>query len=354
MHLKIFYFRKLKAILEEHKLVEKDIMGYITNPLNAFAIIKRATSDINLIVKRFPDETKQFLENIKDIRPSDEDLSGATEGLLRLQTIYKLQSVDFAKGIIDGKKTRKPFTLHDLFVIGEEALKMKNQNYFAIEYLEMVWMKLNEGVIDEDVDNNVLLHHLTTCFNMVGHFDRALHYVDKLIENSTDKNFVNLKQELLANKPTVSGNMLAIKNPFSDDIRKDGSYQIYKEYILYSQVCRGNVTKNPSELSELHCRYISNSPFTKLAPFKVEEANLDPYIVLYIDVLSDNQIEYLTRISKNKVEPAQILDKKLKRVKSSSRVAQNSWHFDYKDAVVSKISQLVEVRILIHAVVNIS
>lgn len=52
--------------------------------------------------------------------------------------------------------------------------------------------------------------------------------------------------------------------------------------------CRGLFPKR----TNLVCRYNSTTtPFLKLAPLKLEELNLDPYIVLYHNVISDKEIE---------------------------------------------------------------
>lgn len=54
-------------------------------------------------------------------------------------------------------------------------------------------------------------------------------------------------------------------------------------------------------MAELKCRYITeNSPFLKIAPLKLEEASLKPYIVVYHDVY-DKEIEFIKQTAKPRV-----------------------------------------------------
>lgn len=55
-------------------------------------------------------------------------------------------------------------------------------------------------------------------------------------------------------------------------------------------------------MAELKCRYITeNSPFLKIAPLKLEEASLKPYIVVYHDVMYDKEIEFIEQTAKPRV-----------------------------------------------------
>lgn len=137
-------------------------------------MIKRAVSDVQLISKRFPNEKKEFLNDIKSIQPSDEDLIGAVDGLLRLQVVFKLKTEDFANGIIYGKKTREALTVHDLFVMGVEASKMKDKEFLALEYLNLAHDQVNQGYdFDDEIDKTVLLSHIVSCYYRTGDYSNS-------------------------------------------------------------------------------------------------------------------------------------------------------------------------------------
>lgn len=88
--------------------------------------------------------------------------------------------------------------------------------------------------------------------------------------------------------------MLAYKlNPTSYDSN---------ERKVYEMMCRGEVFKTAAELAELKCKYVTNGvPFLKISPLKLEEANLKPYLVIYHDVLYDNEIEIIKQLAKPRV-----------------------------------------------------
>lgn len=321
-----------------------NVTRYITNPLNAFLLIKRATSDIALIRKFFFRQSEKFFKNVKNLLPSDEDLSGAVDGLLRLQVVYKLQSEDFANGIIDGQKTRPALSAHDVFVIGEEAFKLENRDFFATKYFTLAWELVKRGQDqDKEIDEENLLLHLATCYNKVGDYVNEIAVVNALIElNPDDKKFQDFKQSLENDLEKNGNKKLTIEDPYAEEYEINGEMSLVKEKILYSQVCRGSIAKSSEELSKLQCRFVSNSFFSKIAPFKVEEANLDPYIVLFIDILSDDEIEFLKNISKPIFERAFVGwddDSKIQ----DKRVAQLAWHFDDEHKILMRIAKRVEV-----------
>lgn len=80
-----------------------------------------------------------------------------------------------------------------------------------------------------------------------------------------------------------------------------GVYTNY-ERRTYEQLCRGQLQPEPKLLAQLKCRYVKNgSPFLKIAPLKLEEASLKPYIVVYHEVLYDKEIELIKQMAKPRV-----------------------------------------------------
>ncbi len=74
------------------------------------------------------------------------------------------------------------------------------------------------------------------------------------------------------------------------------------ETLLYKKLCRNEIHLPPAVLSKLKCKYMTNrSPFLKIAPLKLEEACLKPYIVIYHNVLSDAEIDVIKNVAKPRV-----------------------------------------------------
>ena len=307
-------------------------------------MIKRTYTDLHQIRKRFPEHLEDFYQDIKSFLPTYEDLTGAVEGLLRLQFIYKLKSFDFANGVIDGKVTRKPLSPHDLFVLGTEALKLEDQLYFADEYMRLSWECVKIGVdVDNEVNEDCLLLNLVRGQKLSGDFEGAIKTMDYFINKHPEfPENAAIRSILKASHEEHGTTAIVRVDPYNEYFVPDGIFSAVKENIIYSQVCRGNLTKSIQELSQLHCKYVSNSPFSKLARFKMEEANLEPYIVLFIDVLSDDEIKFIQEKSKPKVERAQTLGADNQNQKSSQRVSKFTWFYDHEYELIKRITLRVE------------
>lgn len=74
------------------------------------------------------------------------------------------------------------------------------------------------------------------------------------------------------------------------------------EQMIYAKLCRKENVPTPSQLAPLRCRYDhGHTPFGKIAPFKLEEVSLKPYIVLYYGAMFDSEIEVVKKMALNRV-----------------------------------------------------
>lgn len=74
------------------------------------------------------------------------------------------------------------------------------------------------------------------------------------------------------------------------------------ERRLYEMLCRNEIRLSAAELSKLKCKYVTNnSAFLKIAPLKLEEAHTKPYIVIYHDVMYDDEIDLVKKMAKPRV-----------------------------------------------------
>lgn len=90
----------------------------------------------------------------------------------------------------------------------------------------------------------------------------------------------------------------------TDQLNDDASSGMYTshERQMYEKLCRGEVAPEPYVLAKLKCRYVTEiSPFLTIAPLKLEEASLKPYIVVYHDVIYDDEIELIKQMAKPRV-----------------------------------------------------
>lgn len=139
MHMHIYYaificYSKLVEYQREHEDASTDMPAYVSNPINAYLLTKRLTTDWRqvenlmahdvgvgkLICSNFKRllclnssfmHISEFLNNITNYRhvlkfPSDEDLNGAAVALMRLQDTYKLDTSSVARGMLNGIQYR--------------------------------------------------------------------------------------------------------------------------------------------------------------------------------------------------------------------------------------------------------
>jgi prolyl 4-hydroxylase len=74
-----------------------------------------------------------------------------------------------------------------------------------------------------------------------------------------------------------------------------------KDRSTLNNLCRGNYNKAPKRLARLYCKFQKDSYFSKIAPLKVEEIHRNPTIVIFYDVISDNEITTIKGLVKKNV-----------------------------------------------------
>lgn len=100
----------MEDYLREHEEASKNIGQYLSNPINAYLLVKRLTTDWKRVEELITEDVgKAFVANITHSRndlkfPTDEDLNGAAVALIRLQDTYKLDTAQVARGMLNGKQ----------------------------------------------------------------------------------------------------------------------------------------------------------------------------------------------------------------------------------------------------------
>lgn len=112
-------------------------------------------------------------------------------------------------------------------------------------------------------------------------------------------------------------------------IERNGKFTPNKEFELISDVCRGKLNRNAMEISKLYCFFITTNFYSKIAPFKVEAIHLSPYILLYHDVLSTNEIQSAKMFLQNE--------------KLTQDVGRMTSLFDSDNVLAARISRRIEV-----------
>jgi prolyl 4-hydroxylase len=297
-------YNKIKPWFDEHIAAQEDVDKYVTNPLNAYLLIKRNVYDAKTLeqqVSTMIDEVKVKLDKIKENSFLHAlEVTGAVGGLMRAQRAYHLKSEDLVEGIIDGVVTRAPLSPHDIYVLAGETYKMENEEFFSEKYLNITAEKIADG---KDINNEV--------------------------------NDEEIKEKLKVFET------IEVKNPYDESFEVPEFRDADIEKIMTHQVCRGYLTRSPKETKDLRCRYASFSLFSSIGPFKLEEANFDPYIVLYHDVISDNEIEALLQEARPKQAKA-LVGLSDSYANDGDRVAQLAWLWDGDHAILETLNPRFE------------
>lgn len=118
---------------------------------------------------------------------------------------------------------------------------------------------------------------------------------------------------ILPNHERALGNLAyyeaAIKNGTTEIEKTEQSKKLIsamldpEERDRYHMLCRNENLMPVKISSQLRCRYsnINKTPILLISPLKEEEAYLSPRIILYRDVLYDNEIEIIKRMAQPRV-----------------------------------------------------
>ena len=100
-----------------------------------------------------------------------------------------------------------------------------------------------------------------------------------------------------------------------------------QERVAYEQLCRGEETISVAEKSKLTCRYYHGyHPFLKIAPVKEEELYLDPRIVMYYDIVTQEEYETVKNIAKPRFKRATVQNYKTGELETANyRVSKTAW-----------------------------
>lgn len=196
--------------------------------------------------------------------------------------------------------------------------------------------------MDSDIDEDQLLDLLTTSHYQTPDYPSAIENLP--IHNTSYPNISNCDNQ----KNYSQCEMLSKNDPTSEMYERNQRFSQRKENILYSQVCRGSLTKSSKELAQLRCHYSSDNSCSLIGPFKIEEANLDPYITLIIDVVFDSEIEFLKNSSTQKLTRAKVYAQNSSISQTSQRVAKMTTFFDHDHEIIARISKRLEVRTFCH------
>ncbi|XP_041983786.1 prolyl 4-hydroxylase subunit alpha-1-like [Aricia agestis] len=341
--------RYVQVYKREHVQAMEDIPNYLGNPINAFTLIKRMTTDLEY-VKLNIDLGAEHARNISITQyenatyPSAEDLRGAARALTRLQETYLLKVEDLAEGILNGVVYGSAMNANDCFELGI-ALYNETEYRNSLAWMSIALKKYNEEISSYPLTEVDILEYITFANYMLGDVKKAEELTEKIVAidptyDIRKPNVTIAEQERKKRLNGVTGedSLETETEQTPKDLSDD-----YETLETYKTLCRGEIDVSPEVEKELTCRYLTeNHPFLRLAPIKMEYKYRDPDIVLFHEVLSDSEIQHLKELAQPIFQRAMVRD----AVSGNSlpvdyRISKSAFLTDEKSPVVERVSRRV-------------
>uniref|UniRef100_A0A8C4NS52 Prolyl 4-hydroxylase subunit alpha-1 n=1 Tax=Dicentrarchus labrax TaxID=13489 RepID=A0A8C4NS52_DICLA len=337
----------------------QDPEGFLGHPVNAFKLMKRLNTewgDLESLV--LSDTTDGFISNLTIQRqyfPTDEDQTGAAKALLRLQDTYRLDANTISTGDLPGVKHKSLMTVDDCYELGKIAYS--DVDYYHTElWMAQALKQLDQGE-ESTIDKVTVLDYLSYSIYQQGEIERALEYTKRLLELDPEHQRAkgNLKYfefQLEKQKNAAEDVSHKQKEPGKKETAekrkkpKKVSNHLIPERKKYEMLCRGEGNRmTPRRWSRLFCRYHDNNhnPMYVLAPAKQQDEWDRPYIVRYLDIISDKEIERVKQLAKPRLRRATISNPITGVLETAPyRISKSAWLTAYEDPMIDKINQRIE------------
>ncbi|XP_020811534.1 prolyl 4-hydroxylase subunit alpha-1-like [Drosophila serrata] len=302
-------------IRAENEKAELDPIQYLSNPLNSFSLIRRLHQDW-VGWRKFMEQSVGIVQMRKMNSwqrelPTKEDLSEACDGIIRIQITYNLRVDDIIRGKLKGRQYNVSMSPSDIFAVGNH---LRHTSIFLAAFL---WLR---EIRPPSQENSVsqpdhiistekkVIKVLTDMHVKEGYFSMALRFINYWLQlfpyNAYPERARRALKKLMKTKSeTPYGRPL--------DLARD----LDTKQLRWS--CSKILKSRPS--SHLQCSYNSSTtPFLRLAPLKMEQIGLDPYVVLYHDVLSPGEISQLQKMEFGPLKTAVVggTDNRMRRLRS--------------------------------------
>lgn len=86
----------------------------------------------------------------------------------------------------------------------------------------------------------------------------------------------------------------------------------------------------------------TTTPFLRLAPLKMEILHVNPYMVLFHDIISEREIDHLKKLARPNLKRATVYNEQKDRsVVVSGRTSKFSWFKDNTDGTIQRINNRI-------------
>ncbi|KAH9490051.1 Prolyl 4-hydroxylase, alpha polypeptide, partial [Bulinus truncatus] len=121
-------------------------------------------------------------------------------------------------------------------------------------------------------------------------------------------------------------------------------YRNSEEFLTYEALCRGEETKPLKNAHLLTCRYVTNNhPLLLIQPIKEETLHIDPWIVIYYNVMNDEEISTIKHLATPRLNRATVQNAKTGVLETASyRISKSAWLRGDEHPLVQKLNNRME------------
>ncbi|EFX85841.1 hypothetical protein DAPPUDRAFT_208740 [Daphnia pulex] len=355
--------KRLRGYLEDYESMYQeasaDVSKYLANPINAYLLVKRLTSDWKQVEGVMTQNVgPAFIQNITQHRsvlrfPSDEDLNGAAAALMRLQDTYKLDTHALAEGKLLGKKYSRQLTAGDCWELGRQSYN-NGDHYHTVLWMGEALNKF-ESESNKTVTRQDILEYLAFSTFKQGNVKEALQLTHELLK------LVPFHQRALGNKKyyedllrqqgviqrrgeTGDEDNVVMDEPFNTaNLKLTKPSDQLPERENYEKLCRGEKLMDPKIEGRLRCRYVTNNvPYLYIQPVKMEEAFHKPLIVIYHNVINDDEIETVKKMAQPRFKRATVQNSVTGNLEPANyRISKSAWLKSEEHDHVFKVTRRV-------------
>ncbi|XP_026837496.1 prolyl 4-hydroxylase subunit alpha-2 isoform X2 [Drosophila erecta] len=319
----IEYYLNMTEYEEERKLPD--------DPFRAFRITRRLHSDyLNWmwLMEQQPWETLvKHITAIAPQMPTSKDIEEASSGLRLIQWTYSLPTAQMARGVLQSIHHNTSLDAMQCLTMARHMVNHKDFSR-AKEWL-MEGLKMHEA----DEENEFYYSQLGT--PLADFYELFVRILDEL-----GTRFLAMTELQLAIKnwpeevslqrahSRLKMNIRIGKEPAKTKEKKtQGAYR-----NCCSTECRPT--------AKLHCLYNTTaSHFLRLAPLKMELLSLDPYVVLFHDVVSDQDILSIRNLAKGGLARAVTVTQDGNDKEDPARTTKGTWLVE-NSKLIQRLSQL--------------
>ncbi|KAH8313522.1 hypothetical protein KR067_007435 [Drosophila pandora] len=324
--------RSIDSLRLENQKARSSTVDYLSNPLNSFSLIRRMNRDwvIWQLFMEDPVGVTQAdkIQSLREEMPTSTDVEEAVTALDRIQITYGLKVEDIASGFLNGKQYPISLTALDSYAMGQILFDQGNFNSASRWiYQTLTWM-----------ENFKLPEPFLLAKDEVRTF-----YAETLLKLNEKADALKVVNIALTDKPHDI-KLLVKKMEIEALIRTGTSNQPPQPKVglssptLYEMGCRGMYPASTD--SKLVCRYNSTTtPFLTLAPLKMEVVGLNPYMVIYHDVLSSAEIDEMKEMATPSLKRATVYKASLgKNEVVKTRTSKVAWFPDSYNSLTLRLN----------------